>query len=103
MLTTETIITIIIGFAIWWTQFVILRSVKQKDVDTKKRGKARAEESLWVIRLMKANANLTIANCIAIKDKTSNGELAKAKKDLEEVTAGMDEFFAKVAIDNYTK
>jgi len=52
---------------------------------------------------MKANANLTIANCIAIKDKTSNGELAKAKKDLEEVTAGMDEFFAKVAIDNYTK
>ena len=103
MPTTETIITIIIGFAIWWTQFVILRSVKQKDIDTKKRGKARAEESLWVIRLMKANANLTLANCIAIRDKARNGELTKAKKDLEEVSNGMDEFFAKVAVDNYTK
>ena len=102
MLPTEDIVKIVAGLIIWWMQVRILKTMKQKDSEHLKRGQARAEESLWVIRLMEANANLTLANCIAIRDKKCNGELMAAKKGLEDVIAGMAGFLRKQAVENYT-
>ena len=58
----------------------------------------RTKKDLLVLKSLKAIGDLTVANCIAIRDGHTNGELVSAQKNFEAIEKELDAFILESAV-----
>jgi len=81
-----TIIITVIGSVISGVAlFLITRYFKRKDEKDEARDKAKANESVLIIKSLNAVGHLTEATAIALRDGHSNGEVTAALKEYSAV------------------
>ena len=71
--------------------------------DARVRAALRAEESMWMLKLSKANMKLSRQIIKAFKNKKTNGETDDALNEAKQIEAQFDEFVAETAIGHITK
>jgi hypothetical protein len=65
--------------------FFLKRYFDKLQKKEEQRDKAKAQESVLVLRSLNALGKLTVANAIALKDGKTNGELSEALREYESV------------------
>ena len=89
---TAIIISIGAGVVSGAALLLIQRYFNKKDIKDDERDKAKAKESILVIKILKAVGNLTVANSIALKRGESNGETEAALEEYESVDKEMYDY-----------
>lgn len=101
----DTIISIIASIFASIVSSVILLCVKMYlakiQAENQKREKLKNEESVLILRFLNAVGKLTHANSIALRDGKTNGELASAMKEYEQVDREIYEYLLQSHTDNY--
>ncbi len=101
----DTIISIIASIFASIVSSVILLSVKMYltkiQAENQKREKLKNEESVLILRFLNAVGKLTHANSIALRDGKTNGELASAMKEYEQVDREIYEYLLHSHTDIY--
>jgi hypothetical protein len=78
------------------------RRHKKRDENAEARAKIRAEESRLSMKLMSANASLTIATAIAVREGKTNGKMTAALSEAEKARDEYYGFINRVAADQMT-
>ena len=79
------------------------RKDAERDKESKERAEARKQESLIIMRMIKAVGKLSYANSVAIKEGKVNGVMEEALMYYKDASNEMTEFLQEKATDYFVR
>ncbi len=88
--------TIVSGMAV----FFLKRHFVKREEKERERGERMAKENILILKSIHAIGNLTIANSIALRDGKTNGEMASALREYENIERELYDFLLTANFQN---